>query len=410
MQRSRKITAYDLLESVLFSRFETDKLSLNDHCSYLFCHKGIHVRKQSVDERFNETSILFIKKLLEETLSQEFQIVETFPFLNKFSRVRIKDATSFQLPDHLKDKYPGSGGGGSKAGVKIHFEYDLLTKQILTLDVVPFTKTDAVDGYESTAHILPNELVIRDLGYVSLKTMETISSDCNAYYLNRLKSSTTAFLANDPMQKKINFSTIESDMRKNGDEIIEFDTLIGGSNKLPVRMVVQLIPEKIKVERIRKRKQLAKKNKQVVTQETLARCGLNIFVTNIPKDKLPMTAIVPVYGIRWQIENIFKVWKSVGGIHKVRKMSRIRFEFYLYAKLIFLLKSWRAMWFVEMATKTEISFYKYLKTAIICGIEKWGEVVEKLLKGYGNECSIQKEIRKNRINKKSLKKLLFSCL
>jgi hypothetical protein len=327
MKRSRKVTAYDLLESVLFSKFETDKLSLNDHCSYLFCHKGIHVRKQSVDERFNETSIVFIKKLLEETLSKELEVGETFPFLNEFSRVRIKDATCFQLPEHLKDKYPGSGGGGSKAGVKIHFEYDLLTKQVLALDVVPFTKTDAVDGYESTAHILPNELVIRDLGYISLKTMEAISSGCCAYYLNRLKSSTTAYLVNGPVPKKINFSTLETDMRKKNAEILEFDTLIGETDKLPVRMVVQLIPEKIKAERIRKRKQLAKKNKQVVTQETLARCGLNIFVTNIPEDKLPLAVIVPVYGIRWQIENIFKVWKSVGGIHKVRKISRIRFVY-----------------------------------------------------------------------------------
>ncbi|EAL11007.1 transposase for insertion sequence element is231e, partial [Bacillus cereus G9241] len=41
-----------------------------------------------------------------------------------FSRIRILDATIFQVPKHLASVYPGSGDCAQTAGIKIQLEYD----------------------------------------------------------------------------------------------------------------------------------------------------------------------------------------------------------------------------------------------------------------------------------------------
>jgi len=51
--------------------------------------------------------------------------------LSLFKRIRILDATMFQLPDAFAIDYQGSGGSSNTAGVKIQLEYGLLSGQFL---------------------------------------------------------------------------------------------------------------------------------------------------------------------------------------------------------------------------------------------------------------------------------------
>jgi hypothetical protein len=408
MQRTRKITAYNLIESVLFSKFETDKLSLNDHSLYLLIHKGIIVKKQSIDERFNAKAVRFIKRLIELTLSEELAKTKGFPLLDIFPKVRLKDAVNFQLPEHLKQDYPGSGGAASKAMLKIQFEYDFISRKILELEVCPFIKTDTINASETMQNIDFGELVIRDLGYVSIENIRTLSEQRGAYYLNRLNTTTNAFYEKNG--QRIDFTKIETWMRKQGLERYEIKVKIGTKKKLLTRMIITLVPEVIKEKRIRDRRKYAIKKKHTISKEAIARCGLNIFITNAEKDLIPLNVVGLIYGIRWQIENIFKVWKSIGGIQKVKKMSKERFEFYLYSKLLLLLKAWQSLQIIEQITNQTISYYKYLKGLSNVGWENFDKIVERLLRSVGVEKFIQKENRKNRINEFSLKTALNACL
>jgi IS4 transposase len=71
-----------------------------------------------------------------------------------------------------------------------------------------------------------------------------------------------------------------------------------------------------------------------LSKEYKSRARLNIFITNISAEVLELEQIHSVYTLRWQIELVFKVWKSIGKIHKVKKMKQERFESYLYAKIV----------------------------------------------------------------------------
>jgi len=280
----------------------------------------------------------------------------------------------------------------------------------LELEVSAFTKTDSTNAHETVNKIQPGELVIRDLGYISIENMKAISRERNAYYLNRLKSSTVVFKTIGNKPERFNFSQIESKMRKGNIRLMETKAYIGEDQKYPVRMIINLVSEQVKEERVRERRKYAKKKKQTVNKETLARCGLNVFITNADEDLLPTKLVPPIYGIRWQIENIFKVWKSVGGIHKVKKISKERFEFYLYSKLVFFIKSWQAMQIIELATNATISYYKYLKVVSISGFNTLELLFKKIIEAVGIDRFLLKEYRQNRINEISIKKLINSCI
>jgi len=82
--------------------------------------------------------------------------------------VKIKDSTSFQLPEHLRDIYPGSGGKTSSACVKIQFEYDLKSGKVTELSIGGFTTTDLTNSYQTKDSIEATDFLIRDLGYIGL--------------------------------------------------------------------------------------------------------------------------------------------------------------------------------------------------------------------------------------------------
>jgi hypothetical protein len=60
--------------------------------------------------------------------------------LTYFQRIRILDATIFQVPKHLAHVYPGSGGCAQTAGIKIQLEYDLHSGQFLNFQIYPGKK------------------------------------------------------------------------------------------------------------------------------------------------------------------------------------------------------------------------------------------------------------------------------
>jgi len=57
-------------------------------------------------------------------------------------------------------------------------------------------------------------------------------------------------------------------------------------------------------------------------------------VTNAPWEWVPMEQVHELYTVRWQIEIVFKTWKSLFDIDHCRTVKRERIECHLYGKLI----------------------------------------------------------------------------
>lgn len=96
--------------------------------------------------------------------------------ISSFERIRILDATVFQLPDSFATDYQGSGGSSNTAGLKIQLEYDLLSGQFLNVQLGPGKNNDKTYGTICLETVEEGDLCLCDLGYFDLGIICVISS------------------------------------------------------------------------------------------------------------------------------------------------------------------------------------------------------------------------------------------
>jgi len=323
---------------------EQETQSLNDLCDYLLEKHEVNMTKQSLDERFNTHSVKFMRgiytRLLEGYLQGQEDFTELSSLCKYFTGIKLTDSTSFQLPSHLAHFYASNGGDTSGSSVKIHQCYDLLRGQITDLMIKDGKSNDASYWSEGHYSINAQELHITDLGYFKLSHLQAII-DAKAYFLTRYKVGTNLYHYNE----KGNLVRFElADYLSKHPEInhTEISVLVGKKAPITMRLFVEKVPEEIHQQRLKKYKARHKKvssnqPKYSMTQNSRILCGYNLFLSNAPA--LNIENVRAIYSLRWQIELLFKIWKSLFQIDKISKMSIFRFECYLYGRLIALLIS-----------------------------------------------------------------------
>lgn len=338
MQRRGKLSAKSFLHSVLFHCFNGRQMSLNDHLLDLDMHQGISLRKQSLFERFNHKAVAFLKYLVEEQLSVKWSGALQWKWLEPFEEVLIEDSVRFQLPDHLKGTYPGNGGDASAAGAHLQFAFDLKSGHIKTMSVNHAQYQDQKVARDQISRITKNTLIIRDLGYFAIDVLEAIQQK-EAFFISRLKPKMTIYEQHKGQWIKIQVDQLYKQLKQSKQPYLEKPVYIG-PNKFPVRLLIELMPDHIVEDRLRKAKKQAVKKGRHLTDLYKSFARLNLFITNIPSADLPANQIHQLYRLRWQVELVFKTWKSYFQVHQFKKMSLHRTECYLYASLLFIVTGW----------------------------------------------------------------------
>ena len=256
-QRTSKLTPEVFFDLVFYACFLSENSSLEYLVSYLDSQYGIDIRKQSLDERFSDKSVNFVKSVLSRLICEQFSdVLFSKDFLSRYNHVRIKDSTKFNVPCNLASHYRGSGGSGdtSSAGICIQYEFDLKTGKFLDLTLTEAVRNDQTDANETAENVCENDLVIRDLGYFSTAVLQTIR-DKKAFFLSRLLSSSVVY---DEDNVEFDFKKLHVFMTKNGIEKCERQVFIG-NDRLPVRLVIGLVPSEVYQERMRRKEKEAKR-------------------------------------------------------------------------------------------------------------------------------------------------------
>ena len=265
-----------------------------------------------------------------------------------FKSIKVVDSTTIPLPENLKSTYRGSGGSSSDAAAKIQLEYELFTGNFIQCDVIEGVSNDA--DYLPTLEkgIEPNELHLKDLGYFKAEHFKYIEK-CGAYYLSKLKSTSAMYIKNDnpeimsngkvrkdSLYKRIDIEEIVKPLAE-GQTIELLDIYIGKITKFKTRLIVTKLTEECKKKREENFLKIAKKKKKKNIDKDTYWTSINIYITNISAETIDKEQLHDIYSLRWQVELMFKIWKSIFKIHDVKKVKLERFQCFLYARLTSLL-------------------------------------------------------------------------
>lgn len=382
-QRSSKLLPNMFFDILLYNASCNGQMSLGQLSGEASVSYNIEITRQGLDLRFDDKAVCYVKSILEQVIVN--QVAEPLDprFLSAFSRVRIKDGTRFDLPQRLKQYLPGYGGKNtSDAAACVQYEFDLKNRRLLDLDLTPAKRTDYQDAREKTDQIEKGDLVIRDLGYFSMPVLRSIA-ETGAFFLSRLKTKMSVF---DENCRQVNFCDLYSQMVKNKTPRVQIRALIGEKERLPVRMCIELVSEQVYEKRIRAIEKENKSKGSQTSQEFRIRARFNILITNVKEEDLPAENMYKLYKTRWQIELVFKTWKSTLGIDKLQPMKYQRFMCLLYAKFIlFLVNSQIIAMIGQKIYKTEnkqISRDKAMKT-----LHEHFSLTREVLKAPGSRLS-----------------------
>ena len=338
-RRKSKVNPSVFFDLLMYDMSSGKSKSLNQLSIEARSEHDIGVTKQGIDKKFNKHTLSFLRNLIETQLSVESDLQIDAGWLSSFKRVTIKDGTRFNLPEEYKDYLPGSGGSGSKAGACLQFEFDLKSGHVIDLNLTASNKPDVKDALESLDNVKKDDLIIRDLGYYAFKSFINIIKK-EAFFISRLGAKTNVFEMKSGNYKKLDFKAIYQKMKRGNLSRIYKDVFIGSEEKIPVRLVIELMPDYIYEERMRKIHKLHKKKGYQTSEKYKFLSRFNLFITNVAKEVLPDKVISSLYRMRWQIELIFKIWKSIFGIHHVRKMKYQRWLCLLHFKLLMMIVNW----------------------------------------------------------------------
>ncbi len=327
IRRRRHLTGSQFSKTIILGLLENPSASRTEMSS-IALGVGKQLKPQSLDARLqSEEASLFFKALLDKVLNiawlKEKAILPES--LDLFEDIILNDASIVPLPDVLEDLFPtGKKLEGQRAGAKIHARYSFVSKQVSIVLTPAQVHDQKIEWLPKK--IEPKQLFLMDLGYYKLASFEQISN-ADAYFITRYKTGTCLF---DESGGKVDLVPY---LAKNNS--FDLSVEIGASKRIKGRLVGHKIGEEEANERRRLLKRQCQSRGTKASKESLLLCGYVLLLTNIAATDLASKLILDLAKVRWQIELLFKCWKThLNQIHTWTSAKRQVILCMFYAKLL----------------------------------------------------------------------------
>ncbi len=229
--------------------------------------------------------------LLEQLACSALHFTPKSPFTG-FERILLQDGTSFGVHAALEGVFPGRFKATNPAAVELHVAMDLLTEQAESIALTPDTDNEV--QYLPVPQTLVGALVIGDRGYFKKEYVFEVDR-AGGHFILKGKGDMNP--------------TVQRALTEDGAEITSWR-----AQKL----------QKIKP-KLMKRKRMDMDVCWQMKGETLT-CRLVLswnpetktyqyLFTNLPRERFSVDHLIDGYTLRWQIELLFKEWKSYANLH-----------------------------------------------------------------------------------------------
>jgi Transposase DDE domain len=342
-QRASKLGGAGLVQTLVFGYLK-DRLASCEDLAQTAATTGHPVSPQAIDQRCTQATARCLQRLVEEAVKVVIAAEENLaPLLHRFTAVCPQDSSTVGLPDALEEYWRGcdtSTGYGGRSALKIQLRFDLVRGGILALRLENGRDNDHRTPLQ-TENIQAGSLQLRDLGYFELEVLHQIAEK-KAYFLTRLQDGTAVFRSHGQRIELAKY------LKKQKGRVVDEPVTLGINDRLPCRFVAIRVPPEVARRRRRQLWERARKKQYTPSADKLYLCDWNFYVTNVPEELLSIPEVLALARMRWQIELIFKLWKSHGGLGWTHSKKPWRILCEVFAKLLAqLIQHWiliRACW------------------------------------------------------------------
>ncbi|MGB7340279.1 MAG: IS4 family transposase [Phototrophicaceae bacterium] len=328
-ERQRQVTGSSFVRGLVFGWINDPQATL-DTLSQSIGNAGTPITRQGLHKRFTVEASDFLYKVLHESLSE---VVSAMPvergLLSQFTHVELLDSSQIELPDELENIWLGSGGyvkGKTSSAIKLNVRWDVRTGELCELDLSDGRQHDGKSSIQY-ATMPKGSLRIADLGYWKLNVLKRIADE-GSYWLTRYKTGT---IICDEQGQIIDL--LDALPRQVGKQV-EWQVHLGKQAQIPCRLVAERVPEHVVKQRHERLDETARRRERPFSDAVYEMAKWTIYLTNVPQKMLTIAQVLALGHYRWQIELLFKLWKSELEVNQWRTQNPQRILCELYAKLI----------------------------------------------------------------------------
>jgi len=247
--------------------------------------------KQVAKPHFADFSRTMTERLISEMTLKVLGFAKGQAFA-AFRHIIIQDGSSFAIHDSLREVFPGRFKAVKPAAVELHTTMDLLCDAPTTVVLTPDTTSEQAFLPEPTS--LKDSLLLADRGYLDLHYLRRVQ-DAGGFFLIRAKAG---------MNPQVFEAFREDGKRLRSLRNKSLQTLHA---KLPKRQRVEL--------RVQWRVDGAPLCLRLILSWNRRTKSFCYFLTNLSSQQYPLEVICRAYKWRWQVELLFKEWKSYANLH-----------------------------------------------------------------------------------------------
>lgn len=345
VQRTRKLGGAAFVQTLVFGYQADPTASLSQLCQTAAA-LGVSISTQGLAARFTPAAAHGVQRVLQSALSQVIEAEPVaLPLLQRFQAVYLLDSTEVALPSGLASVWCGRHGdpppAAPRSALKLQVRLECLRGGLDGPWLHAGRETDTTSSIQ-WAPVLPGSLRVADLGYFDLGVLARIAQQ-GGYWVSRLRARTKLFdAAGQPLDLKRFW-------RQQRRPVVDGAVWVGQHHRLPCRLVAVRVPPEVVAQR-RRRLQQAAQCTRPLSRERWALAEWTIYITNAPAACLSVPQVLVLGRMRWQLELLFKLWKTQGGVDHWRSAKPAHILCELYAKLlavvvqhwILLLSAWAA--------------------------------------------------------------------
>lgn len=329
VQRESKLTGAAFVQMLVFGWLAQPQASLSQ-LAQTAATIGVPITPQGVDDRFTPAAADCLREVLERAVRAVITADPVaIPVLRRFTQVVVQDCTIVSLPAVLGATWPGCGGSTPTSGaaaLKLSVQLDLLHGTLTG----PYLETGRTSDRATTltqVDLPAGSLRLTDLGFFSTADLAALDARQVAW-LSPLQRDTALYTADGRRWDLLAL------LERCCQTTLDLPVQLGVHRRVGARLLAARVPL---AEAERRRRRLladAQRKGETVSPTTLALCGWTVAVTNLPRDRVTLDEALVLAHVRWQIELLFKLWKSHNRIDEWRTGKPWRVLCEVYAKLL----------------------------------------------------------------------------